>query len=320
MLRERVLHLLERNRGRIVTGGDIARLLSVSRTAVWKAIRALREDGHEIESLANSGYRLSEDSDGLSARAISDFLTTKAFGREMEILPTVPSTNRYLEGLDTPSIREGYAVLADGQTEGRGRKGRPFFSPAREGVYLSVLLKPQMPPEDVQMITICAAVAVCRALDAACGVRGEVKWVNDIYCGGRKLCGILTEAFVSAEAGVIDHVIVGVGINTGRVAPEVADRATSVQEINRARGIRNRLAAETLNQLEPVYHGCLRGDVKPILDAYTDRLFIVGREIDVGPPESCYRAKVLGLDERGGLLVERGDGVVCVVRGGEIHL
>ncbi|MDR3076201.1 MAG: biotin--[acetyl-CoA-carboxylase] ligase [Synergistaceae bacterium] len=321
MLRDRVLHLLEQNRGQVVTGGELAKLLSVSRTAVWKAIRALRDGGNEIESLSNSGYRLAEESDGLSRQSIVDALRTDYFGREIEVLPTVQSTNQYLNSLDVGSLREGYTVLADEQTEGRGRLGRTFFSPAREGVYFSVLLKPRISLSDIRFVTICAAVAVCRALEVTCGMKPGIKWVNDIYLDGKKLCGILTEAFVSAEMSSIGHVVVGVGLNTGRVAPEVADIATSVYEAAHARGFRNRLTAEILNQFEPIYMGyTLNGNKEEILGAYSERLFVIGRQAEVGEPGASYTASILGVDDCGGLLVEREDGEVFSVRSGEIKL
>ncbi|GHU79123.1 bifunctional ligase/repressor BirA [Clostridia bacterium] len=321
MLSERVLYLLEQNRGKLVTGGELAKQLDVSRTAIWKAVRALREDGSEIEALPNSGYRLLPESDGLSGQSIHDMLATENFGRSMELLESVASTNQYLKGLDTASLGEGYTVVADGQTSGRGRLGRPFYSPAREGVYLSVLLKPAIPLAETAFLTICAAVAVCRAVEAVCGVKTGIKWVNDIYVAGKKLCGILTEAFISAEMQSVDYAVAGIGINTGDIPAEVEDTATSIYAAAGVRGIRNRLIAQLLNQFEGVYTDyTVRGKKREILEEYAGRLFIIGREVEVSAPGGVCTATVLGVNDSGGLMVKRRDGEIIHLGAGEIKI
>lgn len=320
MLQERVLSCLEQNRGKLVTGGGLARELGVSRTAVWKAIHALEAKGHEIESVAGSGYRLADESDGLSVKGITDLLTTKVFGRELELHQSLPSTNTYIKGLDTLALPEGFAVIADEQTAGRGRLGRTFYSPAREGVYLSVLLKPQLALEEVPLLTICAAVAVSRAIERVCGISPEVKWVNDIFYKGKKLCGILSEGFVSAELGQVESVVVGMGINTGDVDPAVAEIATSLAEAAGVRGIRNWLAAEMLNCFEEVYNSFTSGGRREILGEYSGRLFITGWRVEVVGAGVPYSATVLGIDDSGALLVKNASGQKKALRTGEIRL
>lgn len=320
MLQQKVLALLEQRRGELITGGEIARRLGVSRTAVWKAVNRLREDGSEIESVRNSGYRLLDSSDGLSEPAIRAGLTARSMGGQIELRKAIPSTNQYLKAQDTAVLPEGYTVIADEQTGGRGRMGRPFYSPARQGLYLSVLLKPTIALNETPFLTICAAVAVCNALETVCGIDAGIKWVNDIFCGGKKLCGILTEAFVSAEMQAVDYAIVGIGINTGDVAPEVAELATSVLAVTGQRGIRNRLAAEVLNQLDLMYIDFANGHKSTILAAYTGRLFILGKPVQVVQGSQTYPAVAEGLDENGALLVRRPDGTLQALRSGEIRL
>lgn len=254
MVQEKVLTYLEKHRGELITGGQIARQLGVSRNSVWKAVHALQKKGHNIEAKANSGYRLVDNSDGLSTMNIEATLNTKHFGRHLELLNTVPSTNSYMKGLDTTTFPEGYTIIADEQTAGRGRLGRTFHSPAREGVYMSILLKPQFSLDDVSMLTICAAVAVSAAVEIVCGIQPGVKWVNDIFYHEKKLCGILTEAFVSAESKTMEYVIVGIGINTGKIDASINNIATSIYDEIGMQGIRNRLIAEVLNQFEFYYN------------------------------------------------------------------
>lgn len=320
MVQEEVLFLLERQRGEVVTGGDLARRLGVSRTAIWKAVGALRESGNDIESIQGSGYRLAKNSDGLSERGIAMWLQTQRLGRSMEVRRAVSSTNTYLKELDVSALPEGHAVLADMQTGGRGRMGRIFQSPAGQGVYLTVLLKPPVPLTDTPFLTICAAVAVCRSLEVVCDFTPSIKWVNDIFYEGKKICGILTEAFISAEMQSVDYAVVGMGVNTGYISDEVADVAISVEQITGKRGLRNRLAAEMLYQLETVYDSFLSGDRDPILGAYTQRMFITGREVTVIQPAGNYQAVVQGVDSTGGLIIQKKDGSTGVLSSGEVRL
>ena len=321
MLHERVLYILEQNRGRIVTGGDIAVRLGVSRTAVWKAVAALREDGNDIKSVPNSGYRLSEDSDGLCGAIIEDYLKTRFIGRSLEILDEIDSTNTYLCSRDAAILPDGHTVLARHQTRGKGRLGRPFACTRGGGIYMSVLLKPEMALSEVPFITICAAVAVVRAIKDVCGANAGIKWVNDIYLGEKKLCGILTEASVTAEVGAIDRAVVGIGINTGEVSPEVRDIATSIYEQTGLRGIRCRLIAAVLTQFEAIYSDyCQNGKKSDILSEYCERLFVLGRQVQVAEHGRAYTASVLGIDESGCLIVKRADGEVIHLSAGEISL
>ena len=321
MLQDNILTILERNRGKIITGGAIASRLDVSRTAVWKAVAALREQGNEIESIQSSGYRLSEDSDGLNRRIIHDYLDTAALGRSMEIAETVSSTFHRMAQSNPHELPEGHTVLAHHQTHGKGRLGRPFYSPKNSGVYMSVLLKPAIELTETPFLTICAAVAVTRAIEEVCGLETGVKWVNDVYHNGKKLCGILTEASVSAEMQTVDYAVVGIGINTAATPPEVQDIATSICEATGKRGVRNRLAAGVLNHLERVYLDFTRhGKKREILKAYRERLFIIGRQVEVFEHGQNYTATVEGIDNSARLMVKRENGQTAYIGAGEIKL
>lgn len=321
MLQKRILEILEGSRGELVTGGELARRLEVSRTAVWKAINSLREAGHDITAVPNRGYTLAYTSDGLSITEIQSALGTKLFGRSLELLDSVDSTNNYIKRLDIGALPEGHAVIADEQTGGRGRLGRSFVSSGRGGVYLSVLLKPQIAFGDVPFLTICAAVAVSRALEEVCGLEPGIKWVNDIFCGGKKICGILSEAAVSAELKTLDYAVVGMGVNTASVPAEIADIATSVYEQRGLRGVRNRLAAAMLRELESVYlEYCATGDKGKVLEQYNSRLFILGREVTVTEPSGSCSATVLSVSGTGGLIIRDENGLEREVVSGEIQL
>lgn len=325
VLKDEILSCLIESKNGVVTGGELSKKFGVSRTAVWKTIGSLREDGCEIESLKNSGYRLVDDGDILSEKRIRSSLTAAFLGCRIDIFKTIPSTNRHIKDAvsnGAAGLPEGFAVLADEQTEARGRMGRSFSSERGQGVYLSLLLKPSLPPGEIQFLTICAAVAVSNALRTVCGFEPSIKWVNDIYYGGKKLCGILTEAVISAEMGAIDSVIVGIGVNTGDVAGEVKDIAASTAEITGRRGFRNAIVAEILNQFEEIYLDFIQnGKKQEILEVYASRQCVTGKVVTVsGPGLEPYEATPTGIDESGCLIVRKPDGTILHLNSGEVSL
>ena len=321
MLKSKVLYILEQKKGNIVTGGQLAGVLGVSRNAIWKAVNALKEDGNEILSIPNSGYKLMDTNDTLFEKIILENLTTEFIGQNLTLLPTVHSTNRHLKELDTTDIPSGYVVIANEQTHGRGRRSRVFLSPKSEGVYLSILLKLDGKQNDIRLLTICTAIAVSIAIETVCDVKADIKWVNDIFCNGKKICGILTEGILSGELQELSTVIVGIGINTGHVPIEINDIATSVQEEAGIRGIRNQLAAEVLNQFEKIYRDFLEKEKQQdIIDCYKKRLFIIGRQVLVTDTGHNYTATVLGIDKTGALIVRDNNQVIQHISTGEITL
>lgn len=321
LLKDSVHYALEQQKGNIVTGGQLASVLGVSRTAIWKAVRALQEDGNEIVSIPNSGYRLMDTNDTLFEQTIRECMSAKIIGQSMELLHSVHSTNQHLKEKDMAEAGNGFVVIADEQTRGRGRRSRAFLSPKSKGVYLSILLKLGGLWQDIRLLTICAAVAVSKAIETVCGIRADIKWVNDIYCNGKKVCGILTEAVLSGELQEVDTAIVGIGINTGDVPPEIGGIATSIREETGLRGVRNRLIAEVLNQFEAVYLDYSTGEKqREILGYYESRLFIVGRQVFVTGVSQSFAATVLGIDQTGALMVRDACGEIRNISAGEIQL
>lgn len=321
MLKNKVLEILEQQEESIVTGGELSRRLEVSRTAVWKAINQLKEEGHNIESKKNSGYILTNDNDMLSGEGIRKYLTASTLGNQMKVFPVIPSTNTYLKEQKLSEMPEGYVVVANQQTEGKGRLNRRFYSPSKEGIYVSLLLKPDILATDLNFLTICTALAVCRTIDTLCGIRMEIKWVNDIFYENKKLCGISTEATISAETMSIEHVIVGIGINTGQVSEEVREIATSIYQITGKRVNRNRMIAELLNQLEATYYDLVINQKKAeLLEQYTGRQCIINKKVNVINAKEEYVALVLGVHTDGNLLVQKQSGETIRLQSGEVSL
>lgn len=321
MLKKKVLYALEQQRGAIVKGGQLADHLGVSRTAVWKAIRALREDGNEILSVPNVGYQLLQTNDTLSEEIISEQLSTEFIGRELTVLPTVHSTNQCLKERDAEGMASGAVIIADGQTRGRGRRRRAFLSEKGEGIYMSILLRLDGRTQDLRQLTICAAVAVAKAINSVCDVQCQIKWVNDIFLGGKKVCGILTEGILSGELQELDTVILGIGVNTGAVPEEIQSIATSTGLETGVYGIRNRLAAEILNQFEAVYLAERQNNGRrEILNYYERRMLHLGQQVWVCGAQGDFMATVRGLSEAGALVIQRENGEMEQITSGEIKI
>lgn len=316
-----VLLELERCRGGYLSGEELARQLGISRSAVWKAIEELRREGYAVEAVTRRGYRLAAGTDILSAEGIRRLLPEGAFW-SITCLDAVESTNQTAKGLAQSGAPHGTVVAADSQTGGRGRFGRSFYSPPGVGLYLSAVLRPGVTAEETGMLTIGAAVAVCRAICALSSASPQIKWVNDILIEGRKVGGILTEAASGLESGMLEYAVVGIGLNytTALEAfpPELQNRAGSLFPKGAPEGLgRNRMAAEILKQLARIAdEGLGRG----CLEEYRTRSAVLGKKIWVLRGEKQEEATAVEIDEGGRLVVRWGDGRTESLRSGEVSL
>ena len=312
--------LLESNKSVFLSGEEIARRLGVSRNAVWKAIKALQAGGYPIQAVPNRGYCLAASSDVLSESGIRQYLTPEAQSLDLRVFDAVDSTNLVLRKLANEGAPEGTVVIAAEQTGGRGRKGRSFFSPQGTGVYVSLLLKPKIAPDDATLITTTAAVAVCGAVEALSGEPATIKWVNDVFMRGKKICGILTEGSFDMESGQFDYAILGTGINVfspeGGFPPEIRDVAGSVLT-SPAPDAKNRMIAEYLNRFLPLYDKL--GDAATNAD-YRDRSFVLGRMIQVLAGDQSTPARAIDVDDHCRLIVEFADGHREALSSGEISV
>ena len=320
MIKDAILKLLWEKADSYVSGAELARSLSVSRTAVWKAVEQLRAEGYRIESVTNRGYRLLSESDVLSEEGIKKYLKDERL--TLEVFPSIRSTNTVLKNRAANGAPEGLALIAGEQTEGRGRMGRSFYSPADTGLYLSLLLRPEISAVEATNITACAAVAVAEAIEELSGVPAEIKWVNDVLVNGKKVCGILTEASMDCESGLVSYVIVGIGINTslprGDFPEELRGIAGAVFDEKKIPELRCRMAAAVLDRLMG-YYGHLSD--KSYYEGYRKRSLVLGRPIYIlAPGKAPVPAKVLDLDRDFALLVQRDDGGIERVHSGEVSI
>lgn len=320
--KEELLARLEARRGAWVSGGALSQELGVSRSALWKAVEALKREGYPLEAQAGKGYRLPAGAARLSAQGIALNLAARDFYR-ITVARQVDSTNLRAKALAAQGEAEGAVVVAEAQTAGRGRMGRAFYSPSRDGFYLSILLRPSIPATQALCLTTAAAVAVCQALETVCGLSPKIKWVNDVLVEGKKVCGILTEAQVNLENGELDYAVVGIGINVelpeGGYPPELASIAGALYPRGGVPdGLRNRLAAGVLDHFYRQY----RAPAQAHLADYRARSGVLGKAILVmdpglgsAPPRP---ATALAIQDDFGLLVEFQDGTRQVLSSGEV--
>ena len=312
--------LLESNKSVFLSGEEIARRLGVSRNAVWKAIKALQAGGYPIQAVPNRGYCLAASSDVLSESGIRQYLTGEAQELDLRVYDSVDSTNLVLRKLASEGAPEGTVVIAAEQTGGRGRKGRSFYSPQGTGVYVSLLLKPKIAPDDATLITTTAAVAVSEAVEALSSRTAEIKRVNDVFMDGKKVCGILTEGSFDMESGQFEYAILGTGINVytpaGGFPEEIRSIAGSVLPTSAPDG-KNRMIAEYLNRFLPLY----RSLGSSLTNAeYRRRSFVLGRMVNVIASDRVTPARALDVDEKCRLIVEYADGRREALSSGEISV
>lgn len=294
-----------------ISGAFLADQLGLSRNAVWKAMEQLREEGYEIEAKTRQGYQLIERGNRLLEPLIAQEMEPlQAF--QIKIYQEVDSTNDEAKRLAQKGAKGNLAVLAERQTAGKGRRGRSFFSQGPEGLYLSVLFRPKVSFQDSLKITTMTAVAVSRAIEKNCNVEVGIKWVNDLFIHGKKVCGILTEAGMDVETGDLDYAVVGIGVNVLKCGfPEpLREIVTTLEEESGEQVSRNKLAADILKELYGLYEELEKGEEETpsYQEEYVRRSVVLGKEITVYAGDRTYPAKAVGIDETIGLIVETAEG------------
>ena len=315
-LRDDLLAELEKRRGDDVSGQALAERFGVSRSAVWKAVNALRAAGFEISSTPNRGYRLRAEDDRLSAAGVRAALGETCAGLRVRVYETLDSTNQEAKRLLAAGEPCPMLLLAEEQTAGRGRRGRGFYSPAGEGLYMTLALQPRAALSQATLLTAAAAVAVAQAVEALTALACQIKWVNDVYLDGKKLCGILTEASGSFEADALSSVCAGIGVNvrTRDFPEEFAGRACSLWP----RAVsRNRLAAEIAVRL---LNFAADLGARDFLEEYRRRSLVLGKAVTFTRDGGERRALAVGIGENGELIVRYDDGREEALNAGEVRL
>lgn len=319
-LKTKILTLLKES-DTYLSGQEICEMFGVSRTAVWKAIKQLKEEGYQIEAVSNKGYYLKESPDILTYSEIKSALTTKWVGQEVYYFDEVDSTNTKAKQLAEEGATHGTLVVANNQTGGKGRRGRVWLSPADTGIFMTLILKPNMSPVRASMLTLVMALAVAKACKEQTKKQCFIKWPNDIVLNKKKLCGILTE--MSAEMDYINHVVIGIGINVNMESfpDELKGKATSIKMETGNNVKRAQLIQKILLYFEKEYaifmeHQNMASQMK----RYNKQLINCNKEVIIREGSRKYFGIAHGINEKGELLVEREDGHVRAVHAGEVSV
>lgn len=316
--KEQILKMLEAERGSYISGEEIAERLSVSRNAVWKGIKSLREEGHIITAVTNKGYCLSENSNVFTAQSVYGNLSSELQEKlSISVVSVVGSTNTELKTLAEQGGADGTVLIALEQTAGRGRLGRSFYSPKDTGLYMSILLRPELSASDSLYVTTCAAVAASEAIDKTAGVESEIKWVNDIYLRGKKVCGILTEASIDFESGGLNYAVLGIGINltTADFPDELKEIAASVSL--KKTDIRPFVSAEFLNSFFGYYKNLKEC---AFFSEYRRRSMLIGKDISFIRGNDIFNGRVIEIDDKVRLVTQLENGEITAFSSGEVQL
>ena len=309
-MRRYILEMLKKSEGQPVSGTELSKKLEISRTAIWKHMNVLKNEGYEIESVAKKGYILHSVPDRLLPEELVSFLETKWLGHNINYNESVTSTNSIAKELGNDNCPNGQICICEEQLNGRGRLRRGWFSPYAKGVWFSVLLKPSCMPNEASKFTLFAAVAVVKAINSYKGVDAKIKWPNDILIDNKKLVGILTE--MNAEFGHINYIVIGTGINVNiskdSIPEDIKDTSVSLMDVAKEPISRAELLARILKNMEDLYEVVEEKGFSEILDEWRGVSCTLGQDVKVIAPDETYYGVADDIDDEGLLLVKRADG------------
>ncbi|MBU9723919.1 MULTISPECIES: biotin--[acetyl-CoA-carboxylase] ligase [Bacillaceae] len=319
-MKAKVLKLLREINGQYISGEKISSELSCSRTMVWKYIKALREDGYVIEAVSNKGYKLVSISNHLSDHEIRSRLGNDHLFKEISYHEEVESTQNIAQKLINQGAGSGTVVIANEQTSGRGRLGRDWFSPKDKGIWMSLILKPEITLREAPQLTLLAAVAVTRAISSVCSISSEIKWPNDILVDGKKVCGILTE--MQADPDRIKSVIIGIGINVNQTdfPSSIANIATSLAKARGEQVERSELIIQILNEFQWLYEAYLAKGFSFIKPLWEVNAISIGKKIVATTAQGRLTGIAEGINDEGVLILRDDNGKVHHIYSGDITI
>lgn len=320
-LKGKILKILKENSKAYISGEAISEKFNVSRSAVWKHINTLKEEGYEIESQPRKGYRLISSPDILTYPEIEGYLKTQFIGRNIHYFQSLSSTNIKAKeiALNEP---EGTVIIAEEQTKGKGRLGRDWASPKGKGIWMSIILKPNLEPTEVAKLTLIGAAAIHQGLKDI-SVDSYIKWPNDIIIANKKVCGILTE--MSCELNIINYCIMGIGINVNLEVEdfpkELENKATSLKILTGKKINRKLLLGNILNHFEKLYIPFREeGDISKSIEISRANSLLIGKDIRIIRGNNEKKGKALDIDNRGQLIVELENGNIEEIFSGEVSI
>ena len=321
-MKEKIIKLLKGSGNNFVSGQKISEDLGVSRAAIWKHINIIKEDGYEIEAISRKGYRIISSPDILTFEEIKNFLSTKYIGKNIIHYDSIGSTNSKAKELAEMKEDHGTVIISEEQTLGRGRLGRNWVSPKHKGIWMSIILRPNINTENISQITLLGAAAVQKAI-MKMGIKTSIKWPNDIVLNGKKVCGILTE--MSGEVDHINYLVMGIGINVNLekedIPIDLEGVATSIKIASGKYMERKLLLANILNIFEELYSDFVQnGNIKETIEICRENSMLIGKEIQLINRGKVTTAKAIDISDQGELVIENCKGVVEHIVSGEVSI
>lgn len=319
-MKKKILNILRKSKDEYISGERLSEELGITRAGIWKHIKSLKEAGYVIESISNRGYKLISTPDIIDSEEILPLLTTKYIGRNFIHFDEVDSTNVQCRRACSNNPIEGMVVAAEEQTSGKGRLGRSWISPKGTGIWMSIVLKPNISPMVAPRATLIGAAAVYTALKDM-GISVGIKWPNDIVINGKKICGILTE--MNAEIERVNYVIMGIGINVNMESfpDELKEKATSLKNELGNEVDRKKLVANILNNFEVFYEEFKNtGDISRVIEICKEGSLLINKEVRVINGNNEVICTVIDIDDEGELIVKHKDGTIKRVISGEVSV
>ena len=321
-MKEEILSILKVNPGSYISGQDLSNKLGVSRTSIWKNINSLKEDGYIIDSVSKKGYMIISSPDLLTSDEVSEFLKTINIGKEIIHFDSVGSTNNVAKDLASKGAKHGTVIIGEEQLSGKGRLGRQWLAPKHKGIWMSIILKPEIDPINVPKITHISAAAVILALKEF-NIKALVKWPNDIIINNKKICGILTE--MSGEINRISYVVVGIGINanleSSDIPADISEKASSIYLETLKIIDRKKLTASVLNNFEMLYEMFIStGAIVESINICRENSILLGKQIRILRQGKTETAKAVDINNAGELVVKFKDGHLESIISGEVSI
>ncbi|MFH5781227.1 biotin--[acetyl-CoA-carboxylase] ligase [Heyndrickxia oleronia] len=321
-IRKRLLEAFTNANGEFLSGQALADILGCSRTAVWKHIEELRKEGFELEAVRKKGYRIISTMDRVTENEIRLGLKTSKLGSMIQYLDTIDSTQKVAHQLAQEGCPEGTIVVAEEQTNGRGRLTRHWHSPKFTGIWMSIVLRPKLPPFKAPQFTLITAVAVVQAIEQLCDLQPEIKWPNDILIKGKKVTGILTE--LQADSDKIHSIIIGIGINVNQTREDFPEElhsvATSIAIENGGKLSRSILIQQILANLEKYYQIYLDKGFAPLKLLWEIYAISIGKDIIARTVNEVIAGKAIGISDEGVLKIQDKNGVIHDIYSADIEV
>jgi BirA family transcriptional regulator, biotin operon repressor / biotin---[acetyl-CoA-carboxylase] ligase len=316
-MQEHIIRFLKESDG-YISGEEISARLKISRAAIWKHMHQLRAEGYEIAAVPHLGYRLVTCPDKLFTYEITSTLGTKTIGKNVIVMDTVTSTMDEAFRLGMDNYPDGTVVCAEAQSKGRGRLGRLWASPKGKGLYFSLILRPDLPLNQLAQLTLMSAVAMAGAIEELSGLKVLIKWPNDILLGNQKLAGILTE--LRAESDQVKFVVVGIGLNVNASINQLPPQSTSLKAASGRNFNRTEVLQALLRSLDNGYAKILRRDFADIMQEWQKRSATLNKRVRLTDPGGSIEGEAIDLDEDGALLIRKDNGVIVRKTAGDIFL